>query len=153
MSCRVTVSRIHHAGITVDDADRSLRFYRDLLGMAVLEDSRLTRTDVAALLGVDEVDLRVVVLDSGDGRVVELLEYATPPGRHVDYASRDAGTGHIALQVRDLDAIAAGIEAAGGSVISHRAITAGDTGGIFAGARLLYVRDPDGMILELAELP
>ena len=149
----MTVSRIHHAGVTVADAERSLHFYRDLLGMKVLGDSRLTRPDVAALLGVDELELRVIELDSGDGRIVELLEYGNPRGRHVDYTSRDGGTGHIALVVRDLDGVAAGVEAAGGSVISRRAITAGDTSGIFAGVRLLYVRDPDGFILELVELP
>ena len=149
----MTVSRIHHAGVTVADADRSLRFYRDLLGMKVLGDTRLSRADVASLLGAAEIDLRIVDLDTGDGRIIELLEYGTPRGHHVDYASRDSGTGHIAFQVDDLDAIAAGIAAAGGSVISHHAITAGDTTGIFAGARLLYVRDPDGMILELVQLP
>ena len=149
----MTVSRVHHAGVTVADADRSLRFYRDLLGMKVLGDTRLSRADVAALLGADEIDLRIVDLDTGDGRIIELLEYASPRGHHVDYASRDSGTAHIAVQVDDLDAVAAGIAAAGGSVISRRAIKAGDTTGIFAGARLLYVRDPDGMILELVELP
>jgi len=149
----MTVSRIHHAGVTVSDLGRSLRFYRDLLGMRVLEDVRLTSGEVAALLGVDEIDLHLVNLDTGDGRILELLEYARPEGRQVEYTSRDAGGGHLALAVRDLDAVAAGIEAAGGSVISRRPVTAADTEGIFAHARLLYVRDPDGMILELVQLP
>jgi len=149
----MTVSRIHHAGVTVSDLGRSLRFYRDLLGMRVLEDVRLTSAEVAALLGVDEIDLHLVNLDTGDGRILELLEYARPEGRQVEYTSRDAGGGHLALAVRDLDAAAAGFEAAGGCVISRRPVTAADTEGIFAHARLLYVRDPDGMILELVQLP
>jgi catechol 2,3-dioxygenase-like lactoylglutathione lyase family enzyme len=149
----VTVDRIHHVGITTADADRSLRFYRDLLGMRVLADSRLTSASVATLLGVDELELRIVDLDTGDGRIVELLEYAKPAGVHADYTSRDPGTAHVAFGVDDLDAIAAGIAAAGGAVISRHAVTAGDTEGIFAGVRLLYVRDPDGMILELVQRP
>ena len=149
----MTVSRIHHAGVTVSDLGRSLRFYRDLLGMRVLEDVRLTSAEVAALLGVEQIDLHLVNLDTGDGRILELLEYARPEGRQVEYTSRDGGGGHVALAVRDLDAVAAGIEAAGGSVISRRPVTAADTEGIFAHARLLYVRDPDGMILELVQLP
>ena len=144
---------IHHVGITTSDADRSLRFYRDLLGMRVLGDSRLTRPEVAALLGADEIDLRLVELESGDGRIVELLEYARPPGVLPRYTNRDPGSAHVAFAVDDLDAIHAGIEAAGGSVISRRVVKAGDTQGIFAHARLLYVRDPDGMILELVERP
>ena len=149
----MAVSRIHHVGVTVADVDRSLRFYRDLLGMPVVEDVRLTRPEVAALLGTHELDLRLVNVDTGDGRILELLEYARPAGHPVDYTSRDPGSGHIALAVKGLDAIAAGIAAAGGSVISHHPITAADSEGIFAHARLLYVRDPDGMILELVELP
>lgn len=150
---RVTVSRIHHVGITVADADRSLRFYRDLLGMKVLGDNRLTQASVATLLGADSIDVRIVDLDTSDGRIVELLEYATPRGTHVDYASRDSGTAHVAFEVADLETIRARIEALGGSVISRAAVTAGDTEGIFAGVRLLYVRDPDGMILELVQRP
>jgi catechol 2,3-dioxygenase-like lactoylglutathione lyase family enzyme len=149
----MTVSRIHHVGITCADVELSLRFYRDLLGMRVIEDTRLTRPEVAALLGTDEIDLRLVNLDTGDGRILELLEYAKPRGRRVDYTSRDPGTGHVAFEVRDLDAITAGLEAAGGSAISRHEVTAEDTDGIFAHARLLYVRDPDGMILELVQLP
>jgi catechol 2,3-dioxygenase-like lactoylglutathione lyase family enzyme len=142
---------IHHIGITTADIDRSLRFYRDLLGMRVLGDNRLSRPEVAALLGCDELDLRIVDLDTGDGRIVELLQYLQPAGVHVHYTNRDPGSAHVALSVEDLDRVRARIEAAGGSVISRHPVKAADTEGIFANSRLLYVRDPDGMILELVE--
>jgi catechol 2,3-dioxygenase-like lactoylglutathione lyase family enzyme len=144
---------IHHVGITTADLERSLRFYRDLLGMRVLEDVRLTRPEVAALLGADELDLRLVNLDTGDGRILELLQYLKPAGVHVEYTNRDSGSAHIALSVDGLDRICAGIAAAGGAVISRHPVTAADTEGIFAHARLLYVHDPDGVILELVERP
>ena len=149
----MAVSRIHHVGITVSDVESSLRFYRDLLGMRVLDDTRLTRSEIAALLGTDEIDVRIVNLDTRDGRILELLEYAKPAGHRLDYTSRDSGSAHVALQVDDLDRIRAEISAAGGSEISHHPVTAQDSEGIFAGARLLYVRDPDGMILELVQRP
>jgi catechol 2,3-dioxygenase-like lactoylglutathione lyase family enzyme len=149
----VTVSRIHHAGITVSNLERSLRFYRDLLGLRVLADSRMTDARVAALLGTEVIDLRIVDLDTNDGRIIELLEYVQPSGERVDYTSRDPGSGHIALAVDDLERVRAGIEQAGGSVISREPVTAVDTEGMFAHARLLYIRDPDGMILELVQRP
>src|SRR5581483_11070842 len=126
-SVAMTVTRIHHAGITVSDMERSLGFYRDLLGMRELADTRLTRPEIATLLGTDEIDVRIVNLDTGSG--------------------------HIAFAVNDLDRIREGIEATGASVISRDVVNAADSEGIFAHARLLYVRDPDGMILELVELP
>src|SRR5581483_11772868 len=140
-SVAMTVTRIHHAGITVSDMERSLGFYRDLLGMRELADTRLTRPEIATLLGTD------------DGRIVELLQYSAPRGHRVEYTSRDPGSGHIAFAVNDLDRIREGIEATGASVISRDVVNAADSEGIFAHARLLYVRDPDGMILELVELP
>ena len=149
----VTVSRIHHVGITVSDVERSLRFYRDLLGMRVLSDTRLTRPEIAALLGTSEIELRLVDLDTQDERLLELLEYAKPAGHRVEYTNRDPGSAHVAFQVDDLDRIRGAIAAAGGSEISHHPVTAQDTEGMFARARLLYVRDPDGMILELVQRP
>jgi glyoxylase I family protein len=147
----VTVSRIDHVGVTVADVDRSLRFYRDTLGLRVINDSVLTSPEVAALLGLESVELRSVDLDSGDGRVLELLHYTRPPGSKVDYESRDAGTGHIALTVDNLEAVRSRVEAGGGKVISSAELHVTDPGGAFDGAICLYLRDPDGMILELVQ--
>ena len=147
----MTVSRIDHVGVTVADVERSLRFYRDTLGLRVINDSLLTSPEVAALLGLDTIELRSVDLDSGDGRVFELLHYVRPAGRHVDYESRDPGTGHVALTVDNLEAVRVRIEAAGGKVISSAELHVSDPGGAFDGAICLYVRDPDGMILELVQ--
>jgi catechol 2,3-dioxygenase-like lactoylglutathione lyase family enzyme len=149
----MTVSRIDHVGVTVGDVERALRFYRDALGLRVVNDSVLTSPAVAALLGLESIELRSVDLDSGDGRVLELLHYARPEGSHVDYESSDPGTGHIALTVDDLEAVRERIEAGGGRVISSEELHVSDPGGAFDGAICLYVRDPDGMILELVERP
>ena len=149
----MTVSRIDHVGITTSDVDRSLAFYRDLLGMRIIDDLVVTSPEIASLLGVDSVELRIVDLDSGDGRIVELIKYMQPEGKPATYDSRDAGTGHIAFTVDDLDRVRRRIAAAGGRVISHQPITITDPRGLFDGATCLYLRDPDGMILELVQRP
>ncbi len=64
---------------------RTLGFYRDLLGLRVIADSTATASEVAELLGLDSVQLRIADLDSGDGRVVELIEYLQPKGRRLAY--------------------------------------------------------------------
>lgn len=147
------MTRIDHVGVTVADVERSLRFYRDTLGLRVINDSTFESREVAALLGLESVVLHNVDLDSGDGRVLELLHYVEPAGRHVDYESRDPGTGHIALTVDDLDAVRERIAAGGGRVISSAQLHVHEPGGAFDGAICLYVRDPDGMILELVQRP
>ena len=149
----MTVSRIDHVGITVSDVHRALGFYRDLLGLRVVADNTITEPAVAELLGLDSVKLRIVDLDSGDGRIVELLQYVEPTGRQIDYESSDPATEHIAFTVDDLAAVRVRLAEAGVKIVSRKALTIDDPGGSFDGATCLYVRDPDGAILELVQRP
>jgi catechol 2,3-dioxygenase-like lactoylglutathione lyase family enzyme len=147
----MTVTRIDHVGITVSDLDRALGFYRDLLGLRVLADSTLSEPEVADLLGFDSVQLRIADLDSGDGRVVELIQYLQPKGTRIDYQSADPATAHIAFTVDDLASVHERLVRAGATIVSRRPITISEPGGSFDGAICLYVRDPDGVILELVQ--
>ena len=149
----MTVTRIDHVGITVSDLDRALAFYRDLLGLRVIADTTVAEPEVAELLGLDSVQLRIADLDSGDGRIVELLQYLQPKGRRIAYESSDSATAHVAFTVDDLDALRGRLTAAGVSIVSRRQIKISEPGGAFDGAICLYVRDPDGVILELVQRP
>jgi catechol 2,3-dioxygenase-like lactoylglutathione lyase family enzyme len=147
----MTVTRIDHVGVTVSDMDHALGFYRDLLGLRVIADSTITESEVAELLGLDSVQLRVADLDSGDGRIVELIQYVQPKGRRIAYESSDPASAHIAFTVDDLEAVRERLSAAGATIVSRRPITISEPGGSFDGAICLYVRDPDGAILELVQ--
>src|SRR5216683_8165111 len=109
----MTVSRIDHVGITVSNVDRTLGFYRDLLGLRVIADSTVTESEVAELLGLDSVQLSIADLDSGDGRVVELIEYLLPKGQRIAYGSYDPATAHVAFTVDDLASVRARLMKAG----------------------------------------
>jgi catechol 2,3-dioxygenase-like lactoylglutathione lyase family enzyme len=147
----MTVTRIDHVGITVSDLDRALGFYRDMLGLRVIAENTLTESEVAELLGLDSVHLRIADLDSGDGRIVELIQYVQPKGRPIAYESSDVATTHIAFTVDDLDAVRKRLTDAGATMVSRRPITISEPGGDFDGAICLMVRDPDGAILELVQ--
>ena len=150
----MTVSRIDHVGVTVSDMDRALAFYRDLLGLRVIADATVAGPEVAELLGLEvPVQLRIADLDSGDGRIVELLQYLQPRGRRIAYESSDVATAHIAFTVDDLAAVRERLSNAGATIVSHRPITISEPGGSFDGSICLYVRDPDGAILELVQRP
>ena len=147
----MTVSRIDHVGITVSDLDRALGFYRDVLGLRVIADATVTEPEVAELLGLDSVQLRIADLDSGDGRIVELIQYVQPKGRRIAYESSDSATAHIAFTVDDLAAVRDRLTSAGATMVSRQPITINEPGGAFDGAICFYVRDPDGIILELVQ--
>ena len=149
----MTVSRIDHVGINTSDFDRALAFYRDLLGLRVLTEGTFSDSETAALLGLESVDLHIADLDSGDGRVVELIEYIRPRGTQVAYRLYDTPITHIAFTVDDLADVRERLVAAGVSVISRHEVAIHDPGGVFDGATCLYLKGPDGVILELVQRP
>lgn len=145
------VSRIDHVGITTSDLDRSLHFYVDLLGLRLLSRNMLEGPDLAALLGFESAAIDNADLDSGDGRILELMQYVQPPGVRVTYRSADAPTTHIAFKVQDLAALTERLTTAGVEIISRRPLKI--HGGAWDGVQCLYLRDPDGVILELVQRP
>lgn len=148
-----SVLRIDHVGITTSDLERSLHFYVDLLGLRLLSRNLLSGPDIAALLGFESVAIDNADLDSGDGRILELMQYAQPAGTRVAYSSSDAPTTHIAFTVGDLAAVTDRLTEAGIDIISRRPLTTHDPGGAWDGVQCLYLRDPDGVILELVQRP
>jgi catechol 2,3-dioxygenase-like lactoylglutathione lyase family enzyme len=149
----VTVSRIDHVGINTSDFARALGFYRDLLGLQVRSEGTYSDAETAALLGLESVELHIADLDSGDGRVVELIEYIQPAGVRVAQRHYDWPVTHIAFTVDDLAAVRERLVAAGITVISRHPITIHEPGGLFDGAICIYLKDPDGVILELVQRP
>ena len=149
----MSARRIDHVGITVSNLDRAIDFYCGVLGLTLLDTTRLGSPDLAALLGLDAVDATVADLDAGDGRIVELIQYHAPAGEAIRYASSSPASMHIALAVGDLAAVRERLRAARTEVISTRGITISDPGGRWDGATCLYIKDPDGAILELVQRP
>ena len=70
----MTVTGLHHASLTVADLDRSLHFYRDLLGVPVREQVDAAAETFTAVSGEAAQHVRIADLDLGDGRVLELIE-------------------------------------------------------------------------------
>lgn len=139
-----------HGGIAVSDMERSLAFYRDVLGLEVHFDVVLDAVDyVRALLGVEMRDCRVVYLrvPGSEGIFVELLEYRGTDGRAVSPRAWDPGTGHLCFHVSDAAGLHRRARAAGFAVRSDsvQVIPVGPNRGALAA----YLLDPDGYHVEL----
>lgn len=142
-----SVTGFFHGGITVNDMDRSLVFYREGLGLEQEFDRILDAPYLKAVLGLDFAHIRAVYLRIPGGGFVELLEYVGV--ERFPAASRpcDFGAGHLCLYVDDVAAIhehlvGLGFRARSAEVVD---ITAGPN----AGARSVYMTDPDGYAVEL----
>ena len=97
---------IHHTCITVSDLERSIEFYRDLLGLELVmtEESERSGDDRSKALGVAKAKVKLAILRAADAQV-ELIEYVTASGRPYDRRNNDVGAMHIAFKVEDIDAM------------------------------------------------
>jgi len=141
----VITSRLDHVGMVVHDLDRSLAFYHDLLGIPLLGRGEDIGADAMAMTG-DGRRLRYADLDLG-GRILELLQY-------VDQADgidngQDAPRIHVGILVTDLTAMLARLRGAG--IIPRSEPIELSEPAHWAGARCVYVSDPDGLTIELVE--
>lgn len=140
--------RLVSVGTTVADAERSVAFYRDLLGFQVDFDVDLADPAYDRLSGVFASRVRIVGLSAGPSRI-ELIEFLTPKGRSypADSRSNDEWFQHLALVVTDIHRATERLRAAGAQLVSPAPQRFPD------GRAFLYFTDPDGHPLELAEFP
>lgn len=145
----MSVLRFTHIGICVADLERSIRFYRDLLGFHLRSDLRVQGEPSQTLLRLPSVDLHAVYLER-DGMRIELLHYESPgaTGSTEPRAMNQRGLTHLSLRVDDLAGTVDRLGAAGARVLEDSRI---DIPAFSAAA--VFVCDPDGTLIELVQSP
>jgi catechol 2,3-dioxygenase-like lactoylglutathione lyase family enzyme len=144
--------RLHHTGYTVSDLDRSVVFYRDLLGCEVLATQEKEGGYLAAIVGYPDAHVRMAHLRlPGGEHVIELFEYLAPVGDRADVEPRNVGASHLCFIVSDLRALYASLLERGVTSFVSPPVEV-DTG-MNRGGLALYLRDPDGITVELFQPP
>ena len=140
-----------HTGITVSNLERSLAFWRDVLGFELSHTAHQTGELAKEITGVERAELKLAVLKTPGGHKIELLEYLAPADRRrPNLRSCDVGSAHIALLVEDLDAVLERIAPSGWKAAGKpQTLNTGPN----AGKRVVYVRDPDGTTIEFMQPP
>ncbi|EPD60473.1 MULTISPECIES: VOC family protein [unclassified Streptomyces] len=120
-----------HVGLNVTDLDRSLAFYRDVLGFVLVAEGK-------------EDERRYAFLGDGERLVLTLWQQAGEP-----YDGDRAGLHHLALEAESIERVREYEQAlrAYGAAFAHEGVVAhregADSGGIF-------FHDPDGTRLEIS---
>jgi catechol 2,3-dioxygenase-like lactoylglutathione lyase family enzyme len=143
------IRAVDHTGITVSNLERSLAFWRDVLGFELSHRPHQTGELASEITGVPGAEISIAVL-KGYGHKIELLEYLAPPDRKkIDIRPCDVGFVHVALAVDNLDAVLNTIAASGWKASGKpQTLAAGPN----AGKRVIYVRDPDGTTIEFMQI-
>ena len=137
--------QLHHAVLFVRDAERSVQFYRDGLGLTVLRDLE-SDNDWPALLGVESKHLRAVIMgdpDNPEVGQVEVLTFADPVPAGPPPSAPTVTTVMLSFHVL-LDTVLPKVLELGATPFGR--VTLGN------GTRVVTVRDPDGIMVELIDI-
>ncbi len=145
------ISGVHHACVIVSDMERSLKFYRDTLGMKEEVNITYDADPVMMDLPGTKPKQHLVLLSAGNARV-ELIHYIEPKGGPNDRRTCDNGTLHLCFRVDDIKKTYMTLKAKG--VRFHRdPDLIGEAGEGLAGHWYVYLRGPDNEVLEFIQPP
>jgi len=143
------LSDMHHLGLTVSDIEKSIHFYRDLLGMTLVNRRpSVTEGYVAQQTGYESVELNVASfkINEASRQSMEVVQYMNNAGDPTTTETNRAGNSHFCVLVDDLMSCYTDLLAQGVKFKSEPVrITAGPN----EGGLVIYLFDPDGYMLEL----
>ena len=139
---------IRHLGIVVSDTERSLRFYRDLLGLKVVRVMDESGEYIDNMLSLENVRVTTVKMSADSGStLVELLEFKSHPRQpRGDHEVCSVGPSHVAFTVDDLDTVYRRLSQAG---VRFNAPPQLSPDGY---AKVTFCQDPDGTLVEFVEV-
>jgi methylmalonyl-CoA/ethylmalonyl-CoA epimerase len=131
----MTIKRVDHIAVVVENLDAALATYRDALGMAV---SRIET--------IPEQDVKIGFLPSGDSEI-ELLEPINPESGIARYlAKRGEGLHHVCLEVDDIQQTLADLKARGVQLIQDT-----PQQGAYGKVAFIHPKGASGVLIELLE--
>jgi len=148
-------STVEGVALTVEDLDRALPFYREVLHFDVVDTATVADISTDRLFGVFGSRLRTATLQLGAERIT-LLEFVAPDtGRPYppDARSNDQWFQHVAIIVSDMAAAYAQLRDHGVTHISSAPQTLPDSNPDAGGISAFYFKDPSGNPLEILHFP
>jgi catechol 2,3-dioxygenase-like lactoylglutathione lyase family enzyme len=148
---KVGVTTLDHVSVTVSDLERSVAFYRDVLGLDEVERHRLEGETISTMAGKQGVVLEVVRLAAPrtPGVLLDLQQYLAPPGSVSNAELGDVGHSHICFGVGDMEMACRELRQCGADFVSNPVEFDLDSGVL----RVVFLNDPDGNVLELVHYP
>lgn len=138
----------NHTAFVVRDLDRTIGFFRDLLGFELISRAPRDGDIIGAMTDLAGIDIEIAHLDGLNHRI-ELILYKAPAerGGGLPRIVQD-GSGHIALDVDDPEAAVNAAAAYGlrpvGKIVT---IDAGPN----EGRKVVYLQSDDGLSVEFIQ--
>lgn len=146
------IDAFQHVGIGVSDISRSYDFYRKVLGFSVkLNDHEAELDEMVSIVGSLERMKVIMAMNMAGGGAVELVQQKSSGPRQLpDVRWGDLGFIAAGLKATRLRELMDMLDAKGAEFLTPMITTEVEDGGTWLSA---YLRDPDGIIIELLETP
>lgn len=140
------ITGLNHIALSVADLDRSLRFYRDLLGMQLVAEGTFDAGQYQTIMALEGVRGKAAFLRAKGAAVqIEIFEFERPKPQAADPHRLvcDHGISHFCISVDDVEREYERLKAAGVPFLSATELPHGN--------KATYGRDPDDNVFELHE--
>jgi len=139
------IKGMNHIGVSVSNLDRSIEFYRDLLGMEVVAQQTFEGERYDTILALERARGKVALLKRGNMQI-EMFEFLQPSPKSGELPRTvcDYGITHFCMDVADIEGEYERLKTAGVAFNSPPVN--------FGIAKVTYGRDPDGNVFELLEM-
>lgn len=131
----MTIKRVDHIAIVVENLEKALDVYRDALGMPVTE-----------IKEMPEQDVKMAFLLVGDSEIELLEPLSTESGIAKYLAKRGEGLHHICLEVDDIAGTLAELKARGAQLIDEA-----PRRGAYGQIAFIHPKGAHGVLIELIE--
>jgi catechol 2,3-dioxygenase-like lactoylglutathione lyase family enzyme len=133
-----------HAIHATNNVETTLSFYRDVFGLDT-KVQPFANPAVPILTNSPGVSLRIAMLRiPGRGFGFELTEFTNTERKPAQFKLTDPGAPHMKFIVKDIDAVVAAAKQRGATIIT----TGGAPVTLGTGQKAIFMRDPDGYIVE-----
>lgn len=142
---------VAHTAIAVSDLQHQIDYWQEVLGFKLAGVAEVGGSLPEDETGVPGIRSKIAML-TGGGLTLELYQPLAPADRQTYRPSpADIGSWHLALRVTGLDELVRISQEWGWQVRGKITVVEEGPGPI--GARLVYLHNADGTILELVQLP
>ncbi|MDG6882398.1 fosfomycin resistance protein FosB [Phocoenobacter uteri] len=147
------IKSVIHIGITVSDLEKSVAFYRDVLGLKYLGSMTMQGKETDLLFNQQNCVVKVAYLNGSDelnAPPIELLQFVSPSCK-IDRATlTKTSISEVCFAVEDIEQSYQRLKAQNVEFLSEPQFFDFSADG-FGKSKAVYFKDPDGIILELLQ--
>jgi len=138
------MAELSHVGLTVKNLERSIAFYRDVIGLKEGKRLELKSEVYRTYTRNPAAHIKFTYMTS-DNFTLQLIEYVGGGGAALDLSHNRVGCPHLAFRVPDAEAKFREIQQRGDSEVISEIVQ------LSPRSRNFYAKDPDGILIEFSQ--